>query len=379
MKKHSKPKARRQKSANAVQSETLTPQVEEALRAGEERLRALTDNLPGVVVYQIDSGEDGKLRRFTYISEGVQRLHGITVAEALNDAMTIYGQVFEEDRLLVAEREASALASMMPFSAEVRLRLPSGEVRSREFLSAPRRLHDQRLVWDGIEIDITERKLAEKKIKQNLKGKETLLKEIHHRVKNNMSVISGLLHLMSDRIEDKTMKGLFEESRQWIKSMALVHEKLYRTADLAHIDFSDYITSIVTDLLTSYHAKGREISTIINVRDIMLDIDTAIPCGQIINELITNALKYAFPERTHGEISVSFTKSANIYTLIIKDNGIGLPEGFDHTKTNTLGLQLVEALTRQLRGTLQFQSDVATRQGTEVIITFKGKDGEAER
>jgi two-component sensor histidine kinase len=226
--------------------------------------------------------------------------------------------------------------------------------------------------------DITERKQAEDKIRQTLKEKETLLKEIHHRVKNNMSVISGLLYLMSDRIEDETMKGLFEESRQWIKSMALVHEKIYRTENLARIDFSDYIHSLVHDLLSSYHAKGREISTKINVRDIVLDINTAIPCGQIINELITNAMKYAFPEKTGGEIGISFTKTDHVYTLIVKDNGIGLPVGFDHTKTNTLGLQLVDALTRQLRGTLQFRSDAAARQGTEVIITFREKDRGAQ-
>ena len=223
--------------------------------------------------------------------------------------------------------------------------------------------------------DISDCKQAEEQIRQNLKEKETLLREIHHRVKNNMAVISGLLDLQSARVQDNTMKALFDESRQRIKSMALVHEQLYNQENLSRIDFHYYINSIVKELAYSYHREGREIIRKISVKHIMLDIDIAIPCGLIINELVTNTLKYAFPKMTGGEISISFAKSDSTYTLIIKDNGIGLPEGFDHTKTNTLGLQLVEALTRQLKGTLQFQSGTAVDHGTVVTITFSEKDG----
>jgi PAS domain S-box-containing protein len=140
---------------------TERKRAEEALQESESRLRKLSDNLPNGIVYQIDSGEDGQRRRFTYISAGVEQLHGITVTEALNNAMSIYGQVIAEDRLRIAEEEAFALANMVPLITEARLRLPSGEIRSRLFTSAPRRLPNNHLVWDGIEIDITERKLAE--------------------------------------------------------------------------------------------------------------------------------------------------------------------------------------------------------------------------
>lgn len=218
-------------------------------------------------------------------------------------------------------------------------------------------------------IDITERKQAEDLIKKSLKEKETLLREIHHRVKNNMSVISSLLALQADQIQDDTLKRMFEESQKRVKSMALVHEKLYHTKDLSHIDFSDYINTIAGELISSYHRPGREIITNIKAEGIVLDIDSAIPCGLIINELITNALKYAFPEDANGELSICFTKSDKTFTLTIKDNGIGLPEGFNFKirEARTLGLQLVDALTRQLRGTMQLNSDG----GTEVVISFK--------
>ena len=146
---------------------TERKQVEAALRESEIRLRTLSDNLPGGLVYQIDSGEDGQERRFTYLSAGVVPLHGITAAEAMADAMAIYGQVVEEDRRMLAAREAAAIADMRPFAAEVRVRLPGGETRWRHFRSAPRRLDNGHLVWDGIEIDITERKLAEKALQES--------------------------------------------------------------------------------------------------------------------------------------------------------------------------------------------------------------------
>jgi len=219
-----------------------------------------------------------------------------------------------------------------------------------------------------------ERLYAEEKIQQNLLEKKTLLREIHHRVKNNMAVISSLLRLQADQIKDDSMKELFDESRQRIKAMALVHEKLYRTESLARIDFDDYITSVAGELVSAYHTPKREIITRINARNMVLDIDTALPCGLIINELLTNALKHAYKEQASGELCIDLKKVDTTYTLTVQDNGIGMPDGFDHTKAQSMGLELVTVLVRQLLGTLQFQANGAGGQGTRVIITFKEKD-----
>jgi len=186
-------------------------------------------------------------------------------------------------------------------------------------------------------------------------------------VKNNMAVVSSLLSLEARKIKDATVKALFEESQQRVKAMALVHEKLYQTKDLSSINFEDYIRSIISEIISLYRIDTNAIFTVINIVDIELDLEAAVPCGLIINELLTNAFKHAFPDNRRGVLSVNFSKTDHAYTLAIKDNGVGLPEGFDYKEASTLGLQLVNVLTGQLNGTLQIRSD----KGTEVVVTFK--------
>jgi two-component sensor histidine kinase len=198
------------------------------------------------------------------------------------------------------------------------------------------------------------------------------LKEIHHRVKNNMQVISSLLNLQSEQIEDPKYIEMFNDSRNRIKSMALVHEKLYQSKDLTNINFGDYVRSLIDGLFVFYNINPANISTEIKVQDIRLAIDIAIPCGLIINELISNSLKYAFPEGRSGEIKIIFNQ-INIngdkgYDLVISDNGIGIPENFDIKKTRSLGLQLVINLVEhQLQGKI----DLTKTNGTEFHIYFR--------
>ncbi len=221
--------------------------------------------------------------------------------------------------------------------------------------------------------DITDRKLAEEMIMASLMEKEVLLKEIHHRVKNNMQVISSLLSLQARQIIDKKDIELFNESRNRIASMALVHEKLYNSKDLANIDFKDYISSLVNGLFTFYGASAKKVILKMSVEDISLSIDTAIPCGLIINELVSNSLKYAFPEEKKGELKIVLDKAGTddndtSYSVIISDNGIGIPEGIDIRKTKTLGLQLVTNLVEhQLQGSLQLERSG----GTSFTILFR--------
>jgi PAS domain S-box-containing protein len=223
--------------------------------------------------------------------------------------------------------------------------------------------------------DITERQQSEERIKQNLIEKEILLREIHHRVKNNLAVISSLLGLQANRIQGNAVKEMMDACQLRIKSMALVHEKMYCNQNVSRVDFSDYINSIVQDLTSTYHNEIRNITIRIQIQDILLDIETATPCGMIINELISNAMKHAFPETIRPELTISFEKADNTYTLMVQDNGIGLSDDFGSTSTNTLGLLLVRALSRQLRGTVKFHSDASVRQGTTVTFTFNGKEG----
>jgi PAS domain S-box-containing protein len=217
--------------------------------------------------------------------------------------------------------------------------------------------------------DITERKAAEEKLKTSLQEKEILLKEVHHRVKNNLQVVSSLLSLQSECIKDKQTVEMFRESQNRIKSMALIHEKLYRSKDISKINFSEYIRSLSGNLVRSYETvSGVRLN--LNVEDIYLGIDAAIPCGLIINELVSNSLKHAFPagsKSSEGEIKIEFLRDDNNkFELTVSDNGVGFPRDVDFQQTESLGLQLVRILTDQLSGSIELHRS----SGTKFIITF---------
>ncbi len=215
--------------------------------------------------------------------------------------------------------------------------------------------------------DITERKQAEEQIKASLQEKEVLLTEIHHRVKNNLQVISSLLKLQSRYTRDKATLDMLRESQNRVKSMALIHEKLYQSPALAQIEFADYIQTLARNLLYSYSVDVNAVKLEIKVDDVYLNIDTAIPCGLLINELVSNALKHAFPIGQKGTIWIEFHQVPdNQLLLTVKDNGIGFPEGLDFRNTGSLGLRLVGSLASQLEGTVEMD----TREGTEFRIKF---------
>ena len=223
----------------------------------------------------------------------------------------------------------------------------------------------------GLQQEIIERRWAEDRIAAALKEKEVLLREIHHRVKNNMQVIISLLRLQSDTIKDQQYADMFQESQERIKSMALIHEKLYQSKDLARVDFNEYIKSLLNGLFRSHGIDTGRIVTKLKVEDVSLGLDHAIPCGLIINELVSNSLKYAFPEDRKGEIGVTLrSNTKGEIELWVSDDGIGIPEDLDFRKTDSLGLDLVTILAEdQLEGKI----DLDRTGGTTFRILFKGK------
>jgi two-component system, sensor histidine kinase PdtaS len=216
-------------------------------------------------------------------------------------------------------------------------------------------------------IDITKRKLAENEIKSSLKQKSTLVQEVHHRVKNNMQIISSLLNLQTKYVDDEEALNVLKESQNRVMSMAMIHEKLYMSDDLANINFKDYIRSLISNLFYSYNVDKTYIKSVTDIADISLNMETAVPCGLIISELVSNTLKYAFTKEMDGEVFVSLTADAYEYELIVKDNGIGLPEDLDFDNLESLGLLLVKNLTEQIDGKIT----INRYNGTEFKITFK--------
>lgn len=208
---------------------------------------------------------------------------------------------------------------------------------------------------------IIDRELARAQLKASLAEKDVLLKEIHHRVKNNLQVISSLLNLQSHSAGDRQVIQMFTESRNRIRSMALVHEGLYQSDDLGGIEFSHYVSSLTGYLLRSYgvHTDGVELT--IDVDPVHLGIDSAVPCGLIVNELVSNALKHAFVDGRQGHITIELHSVDNgRYELKVGDNGVGIPEGLDIGQTGSLGLRLVSTLVEQLGGTMDLDRSAGT-------------------
>ncbi len=234
------------------------------------------------------------------------------------------------------------------------------KIRTEKELRNSRDNLEKRVIERTVEIEETNKKLLseinerikiEEDLSVSLKEKDILLKEIHHRVKNNLQVISSLLSLQSQTVKDAQSQKIFMESQNRIHSIALIHEKLYQSKDLSHINICDYINELLRDLLYSYGTNPENIKTETYIDNLFLNIETAIPCGLIINELVSNSLKYAFPGGKKGEIRIHFNKYENSkLILIVKDNGVGLPGDINFRKGETLGLKLVSNLSKQLNG-----------------------------
>ena len=242
-----------------------------------------------------------------------------------------------------------------------------GEITWREiFLNPIFDEHDNVIEVSAIAHDITDKKQYDENLKQSLKEKEVLLKEVHHRVKNNLQVISSILNLQSSYVRDKHTLDILLESQNRIKSMAFVHESLYQTKDFSNISFQEYVGNVCRNLVHSYSSTENPPELSLDLDPIQLHLDTAIPCGLIINEIVSNALKYAFPDKRKGKIDISIKNDGNHITITISDNGIGLPADLDFRNTESLGLQLVVSLVEQINGKIKAD----TKKGTKFVIEF---------
>ena len=217
-----------------------------------------------------------------------------------------------------------------------------------------------------VDSDITAGKKMQKLIETSLKEKDVLLKEIHHRVKNNLQIIISLLNLQTGYIKDEVTLKAVKDGQSRVRSMALVHEKFYQSDELSEIDFAEYIEKLCHFIYQSYGDKTDRIHLQISGDKIGLDMDTAMPCGLLVNEIVSNSYKYAFPNQEKGTIQIDFKKNDNKIILFIQDNGVGFPEEYDLEKSESLGMQLIQALTSQLDGDLV----VSRENGTSFKISF---------
>ena len=333
--------------------------AEEALRESESKYRNIFENIQDVYY---ETSLDGIILE---ISPSVELISQYRREELIGKSLyEIYVHAEEREQLQESKRKSNDRVT----DYEIRLKDKDGSLRYCSVNSRVMRDENGEPIKNfGSLRDITERKKMEKAIKDSLKEKEMLLMEIHHRVKNNMQIISSLLNLQSRHIKDKNDLDLFKNSQNRVRSMALVHEMLYKSEDLARIDFAKYIKELTDQLFRSYKVNLSSIKITLDIDDIPLGVDMAIPCALIINEIVSNSLKYAFQKKKRGEIKIEFSKdNKGKHTLMVSDDGVGLPGEIDIDKTESLGLSLINTLTGQLRGDIKIDS---TR-GTKYTIVF---------
>ncbi|MBN2003886.1 MAG: response regulator [Anaerolineae bacterium] len=360
-------------------------QARQTLQESSARFINLVRNIPGAVYRR----EIIFPWRITFISDGVESIAGYVPARFADAGDMVWGDlVAAEDLEDVKAAIATGAASQRPYEIEYRLSHADGSVRwvyeKGRAIETPMDVSDintDRQLWlDGVIVDITPLKTAEARIRASLQEKEVLLKELHHRVKNNMAIISSLLSWQAEMLPDELSRRSFAESQNRIRAMARVHEYLYGTQELDRVLMADYIEGLGNYLKGVYNAYAVDFA--VEAPDVALDIDAAVPCGLILNELLSNAFQHAFPNLTEcvdnfsPEIKVTFHRMEMQYVLVVSDNGVGLDEGVDLAQVNSLGMNLVYLLARQLNGTLEIKPTASSPKpcGTTFRLVFAVMD-----
>jgi PAS domain S-box-containing protein len=334
---------------------------QERIKESEEMFRQLFKNAP-IGIAMLDEHQE-----VTMINKGFEEIFGYAEDEIVG---------LNLDKIIVPpgkEEEAESLTkSKKTFEFSTRRIKKDGSSVDVLIYGVPVIVDGRTIAVYGIYVDITDQKKAEEQVKRSLKEKEVLLAEIHHRVKNNLAVITGLLELQGYNTENEDAKKVLKDSQLRINSMALIHEKLYQSERLSEIQFDVYINELLEVIKKSHFSTQKPVEIKIDAEPVPLTITQAIPCGLLLNEIITNSLKHAFPDDRQGEITISFRKTGNRLNLSIGDNGIGLPENHTDLKSKSLGMTLIKTLAKQLEAELF----IDTRQGTRYNLIFNYEEVE---
>jgi len=328
----------------------------------EARFRALVEQIPAVTFMAC---LDGTLRDI-YVSPQIEALLGYTQEEWLRDPTLWYRRLHPDDRGVWIQEFARGIGEGGPFRAECRFRARDGRVvwvRGEARIISGQ--EGSPLFLQGVAFDITDARLARERDQAALKEKEVLLREIHHRVKNNLQITSSLLSLQAERIGDPAVREAFRESQNRIRALAMVHERLYRSDSLACIALQEYLHGLVAAILRSYQRPTGAVTWTVETDGARVGIEEALPCGLIVIELVSNAAKHAFPDGT-GEVHVRFGHDGPRKILSVEDDGQGIPESVDLAHPATLGLSLVHALASQLQG----KAEILPGKGTRWQVSF---------
>lgn len=331
------------------------------LAHSEERFRLLVEGVKDYAIFMVAT--DGSVATW---NAGAERIKGYRGDEIIGKSFGRFYTAEDISAGLPQKHLRHAMAEGHTRDEGWRVRKDGSKFVADVLLTAIRDESGHLLGLVQMVRDITERKAAEVKAREASR-QEMLLKEIHHRIKNNLQVISSLLYLQSTNVKDQNTLAILAESQSRVKSIALIHEKLYRSRDLERLAFGDYLHDLLSEMMRTYGVRRERIALLTDIKEVYLGIDTAVPCGLIVNELVSNALKHAFPVGGEGEIRIDLRPTEDDrYVLRVHDNGVGLPSNVQWQKSKSLGLKLVTDLTKQLGGSVRVDSQV----GTAFEITF---------
>ncbi len=346
---------------------TELKEAEQVMAESRERIRVISDNLPSVAIYQyelIEGEDDG---RYIYFSSGIEGITGLTVEQLLADPTLYDDRIHPDDQEHNRRMIAKVNANLTVFDIEYRFKQQNGLWRWFRRRSSPSKSGDGRVLWNGVIIDITDQKQAELQLIDALKEKDLLIKEIHHRVKNNLQLISSIIFIKMAGMEPSGSRSFLENMRQRIRSVALIHERLLQTGSINQVNIADYLNKLIHDLQVSIVQPDGKIEVAIQVQSTEISLDNAIHCGLIVNELVVNAFKHAFINRDVGKIEVSFEKTGADCMLMVKDNGVSLPVNIQPGLHGSFGMELLEIFIKQLKAKIEIYRE----QGTCFIVTFK--------
>jgi PAS domain S-box-containing protein len=349
----------KKRTAKLIKEINERKRIEEDLKKSVEKYRSLASATDSMYIVDRES-------RFQFVNDGELTRLGCSQDKVIGKAYSDFHS--KEDARIFSENVNKALETNQSFQAEHK-----SDKDARIFLRSFTPVVDSLGIPCAVTVvskDITKLKQSEEKAKALLKEKEVMLREIYHRVKNNMQVISSLLNLQADRYIGTETYTALKESQRRIRAMSLVHEKLYKSTDFNCIDCADYLQSLSSSLSLAFQIDPTRIQFDVILEHQCMNVSDAIPCALIINELISNSMKHAFPDNRKGTITVEFHHKKDDATkveLIVRDDGVGFPLESDIEKMDTLGLEIVRLLTEQMNGTLEIESD----KGTTCRITFK--------
>ncbi|MDA0946507.1 MAG: PAS domain S-box protein [Bacteroidetes bacterium] len=342
---------------------------EQRAKTQSAKLESIFDTTANLVMFTMDSSDhvNAYNKNFKYLFENEFGLD----LEADKSFISAVSRVVDEEPYQGQLRLFMRAMAGKPQQFELPLKTIAGESRWYQVFLNPVSLGEGEQEISCIAYDITERKEIDRAIRSALKEKEVLLQEVHHRVKNNMQVISSMLNLQKSFVKDPETLMLLEESTNRIATMSFIHESLYRTSNFANISFAEYLQRLSANLVQSYSRSGCDVTLQTVFDEVFLSLDQAIPCGLITNELVTNALKYAFPNRECGVITVRLTHGDQGWVeLEVADDGVGLPVGMNFAKNDSLGVYLVQALTEQIDGELVVTSTDQGKKGCSFLVRF---------